>query len=191
MQKAVALILFILTLPSYPVLFAMIKLTSTGPFIFKQKRMGKGKKIFTIYKLRTMVNNAEKIKHRYKKLNEANGPVFKIKNDPRYTSIGKFLTKSAVDEIPQLINILRGEMAFVGPRPLPVAEAKKIPKKYDARFSVLPGLTSSWVIEGGHKLAFDQWMRLDCNYIRNKSLATDLLIIFKTIALILNHLADY
>lgn len=189
MHRGIAIVLFFLTLSLYPFLFIAIKLTSPGPFIFKQKRMGKGKKVFIIYKLRTMVRNAERVKHRYKKFNEADGPVFKIKNDPRYTSVGKLLAKSALDEIPQLVNIIKGEMAFVGPRPLPVDEAGKVPRKYDGRFSILPGLTSSWVTEGGHKLTFDQWMRLDCKYAKTKNLATDITIIFRTITLILGNLA--
>jgi lipopolysaccharide/colanic/teichoic acid biosynthesis glycosyltransferase len=184
MARLAAVILFILTLPIYPFLFMVIKSTSNGSFLFKQKRMGKGKKVFTIYKLRTMVKDAEKLKATYQHLNEASKPAFKIKNDPRYTNIGKFLAKTALDELPQLINIIRGEMAFVGPRPLPVDEAKQIPEKFNARFSILPGLTSSWVVEGGHNLTFNQWMELDCAYVKNRNAKKDFMIIFKTFRLL-------
>ncbi|MDO8269569.1 MAG: sugar transferase [Candidatus Levybacteria bacterium] len=187
MQRILGFLLFTLTLPLYPLLFIVIKLTSSGPFIFKQKRMGKNKKIFTMYKFRTMVENAEQLKTKYLKLNEADGPVFKIHNDPRYTKIGKILTKTAIDELPQLVNIIKGEMAFVGPRPLPVAEARQVPAKYGLRFEVLPGLTSTWVIKGGHTLTFDQWMKLDCEYVKTRNTKDDLIITLKTIILLTNH----
>lgn len=188
MQRLIAVSLFLLTLPLYPVLFVIIKLTSPGPFIFKQQRMGKNKKIFTIYKFRTMVEDAERQKLKYQNINEADGPVFKIKNDPRYTSVGKLLNKTALDEFPQLINVIKGDMALVGPRPLPISEAEKVPEKYNVRFSILPGLTSSWVINGSHKLSFKEWMMLDVNYANNKNLWWDLEIIVKTILLILNSI---
>ncbi len=152
--------------------------------------MGKGKKVFTIYKLRTMVKDAEKLKSKYLHLNETDGPVFKIRNDPRYTSIGRFLARTALDELPQLINIIKGEMAFVGPRPLPVEEARNVPKKYDARFSILPGLTSTWVIKGSHQLKFEQWMELDLKYVKNKTLWGDFEIILKTFFLIFKSLIN-
>lgn len=111
-----------------------------------------------------MVGNAEELQSKYAHINEADGPVFKIHSDPRYTKVGKFLSHIGLDELPQLINIIKGEMVFVGPRPLPVEEAKKLPKKYSARFSVLPGITSFWVIKGSHKMSFDKWMQLDIQY---------------------------
>lgn len=188
MVKLFAFILFITTLPIYPVLYVLIKLSSPGPFIFRQKRMGKNKKIFTMYKFRTMIKNAEKLKEKYIDLNETSGPAFKIKNDPRYTKIGKILARSAIDELPQLIDIIKGEMTFVGPRPLPVNESQKIPKKYDARFSVLPGLTSPWVVEGSHRLSFSKWMRLDVEYTKNKNTWYDIKIIGKTIVLIIKSI---
>ncbi|OGG02906.1 hypothetical protein A2W14_00115 [Candidatus Gottesmanbacteria bacterium RBG_16_37_8] len=137
--------------------------------------------IFTLYKIRTMVKNAEKFKNKYRSLNEADGPVFKIRNDPRYTQVGRFLAYYGLDELPQLINIIKGEMSFVGPRPLPVEEALKIPKRYNMRFSVLPGITSSWVVAGAHKLSFRRWMEKDMEYIRKKSIWYDLKIILQTI----------
>ena len=127
-----------------------------------------------------MVKDAEKLKVKYKKLNESDGPTFKIDNDPRYTKIGKFLSHTALDEIPQLINIIKGEMSFVGPRPLPIGEAKKISKKYEKRFSVLPGMTSLWVVRGTDHSSFAKWMQLDLEYIKRKNWQYDLQILIKT-----------
>ena len=188
MQRILALLFFILTLPLYPFFFLGIKLTSKGPFIFVQKRTGKNSKPFNIYKFRTMIENAEELKGKYSSLNEASGPVFKIRDDPRYTPFGKFLAHSALDELPQLINIIKGEMAFVGPRPLPVNEAEMIPKKYNARYTVLPGLTSPWVIKGGHSLSLDQWMKLDCEYVKIKNPLLDTYIILQTVVLLLKSI---
>ncbi len=179
--RLTALILFFLLLPLFFILYFFVILTSKGPFIFRQKRIGKNRKIFILYKIRTMVDGAEKKQSQYHYLNEADGPVFKIRDDPRYTSVGKFLAHTGLDELPQLINIVRGEMSFVGPRPLPVKEAKKIPVKYAKRFSVLPGMTSFWIIRGNHKLSFEEWMKSDLEYIEKKSLFLDLKIIGITI----------
>ncbi len=126
-----------------------------------------------------MIEGAEELQKKYLNLNEASGPVFKIREDPRFTKVGRFLSHTGLDELPQLINIIKGEMALVGPRPLPEVEAKKVPKKYQKRFSVLPGATSLWVIKGSHRLTFDEWMRLDLEYLKKKSLILD----FKVLAL--------
>lgn len=150
--------------------------------------MGKHKREFLIYKMRTMRKDAEKIKDRYKSLNETTGPVFKIRDDPRYTLIGKFLSHTGIDELPQLLNIIKGEMAFVGPRPLPVDEALSIPKEFHKRFKVLPGITSLWVINGTHKLSFEEWMYLDIWYITHKSWLLDMKIAGKTILFLLKLL---
>lgn len=183
--RFVTLMILAILLPFFILLFFIIKLTSRGPFLFKQKRMGKNKRTFSMYKIRTMVENAEKVKDKYLKDNEVDGPVFKIRQDPRYTKIGKLLSHTGLDELPQLINVLKGEMSFVGPRPLPIAEALKVPKKYEARFSVLPGITSLWIIKGAHKLNFKQWMDLDLIYIKKTTFKFDLIIIFNTILLVL------
>lgn len=132
-----------------------------------------------------MVENAEALKKKYQKLNEADEPVFKIRNDPRYTHVGKFLSHTGLDEIPQLINVIRGEMALVGPRPLPASEALKVPKEYQKRFSVLPGITSPWILKGAHKLSFRQWMELDMDYIKKRSLGFDICVFLSTMLLIL------
>lgn len=183
--RFIAIILLSLLSPLLAVCYVMVILTSKGPFLFKQLRMGKNKKPFLMYKIRTMIQNAEQIKKTYYKQNEADGPVFKIYNDPRYTMFGKWLSHAGLDELPQLINIMKGEMSFVGPRPLPVEEAEKVPNKYQLRFSILPGITSSWVVNGSHNLTFDEWMKLDLIYVRSHLWITDLTIVLKTLFLII------
>lgn len=182
-----AIFLLIFMLPLWIVFYYLIKTTSPGPFLFKQKRLGKDKKPFFIYKFRTMVKNAEDLKSKIYNLNEADKPVFKINNDPRYTKIGRFLAHSGLDEMPQLINIVKGEMAFVGPRPLPVNEANKVPKKYERRLSVLPGMTSLWVIRGADNSSFKKWMEDDLEYIENKSFWYDLKVIILTVWMLLKQ----
>ena len=135
-----------------------------------------------------MVVGAEDLRSKIYHLNEADSPVFKIKNDPRYTKFGRFLAHSGLDELPQLINIVKGEMVFVGPRPLPIEEAKKVPKKYYTRFSVLPGLSSLWVIKGTDHSDFDRWMKLDLEYVKDKSFWYDSKITIKTIWLLIKLL---
>ena len=191
MQRFIALIILILISPLLLILFVIVKLTSKGPFIFKQKRWGRDKKPFYIYKIRTMVDRAEDLKSKIYHLNEADGPVFKIHNDPRYTKFGHFLAHSGLDELPQLVNILKGEMAFIGPRPMPIEEACQVPNKYQARFSVLPGLSSLWVIKGTDHSDFGKWMKLDLEYIKNKSFWYDLKIAFKTIFLLISLLSHF
>lgn len=166
MERIIALILLVILSPFLLIIYLLVKLSSKGPFIFRQKRIGKDFKVFTLYKIRTMREDAEKLKKKISYLNETDGPVFKIKDDPRFTKIGKWLSRIGFDEVLQLINIIRGEMAFVGPRPLPVEEAKKVPKIYWPRFSVKPGITSLWVIKGAHNLTFDQWMASDVEYVK-------------------------
>lgn len=130
-----------------------------------------------------MISEAENLKEKYAHLNEASRPVFKIKNDPRYTRVGKVISHLGLDELPQLLNIIKGEMVFVGPRPLPTDEAEKIPEKYKDRFLVLPGITSLWVIKGGHSLTFDEWMELDLYYVAHRSLWLDCYIVLQTFLL--------
>lgn len=176
-QQTIAFILLILCLPLLLILFLLYKIISfREPFIFSQERMGKNKNVFTIYKIRTMYVGAETLQAKFRYLNERDGPVFKIRNDPRFTPIGKVLSRTGLDEIPQLWNIVKGEMAFVGPRPLPTKEAEKISSMYKIRFSVLPGLTSLWVIRGAHHLSFRKWMELDVWYVKHRSLWMDLKI---------------
>lgn len=168
--------------PLFQVIAFLIIIDSPGPAFFKQKRVGKNGKIFTFYKFRNMVKNADKLKKKYVSLNEADGPVFKIKDDPRYTRVGKFLSRTGLDELPQLINILKGEMSLVGPRPLPVKEERQISKKWQAkRRQAKPGLACSWLLEGAHNLSFRQWMELDLKDIKKSSLQYDLSLFFRVI----------
>lgn len=161
-------------LPIMIIIGLTVKTSSVGPVIFTQKRVGRFGKTFTMYKFRTMVNNAEELKEKYQKLNEADGPVFKIKDDPRFTKVGKFLSHTGLDELPQLFNILKGDMGLVGPRPLPVPEEAKIDPKYQQiRQSIRPGLISSWLLNSKHNVAFDHWMRLDLKDIHSPSLKHD------------------
>jgi len=185
LKKILAISLLIITLPLIFFLFFIVKLTTKGPFIFKQKRTGRKNKPFLIYKIRTMVIDAEHLKSKIEYLNEVDGPVFKIHNDPRYTKIGRFLSHTGLDELPQLINIIKGEMDFVGPRPLPVAEAELVPKKYQERLNVLPGITSPWILHGAHKLSFKEWMESDLVYIERKSVWYDSIILVRSFLLVL------
>ncbi len=166
----------------------LIKWTSPGPVLFRQRRSGVNGRPFTLYKFRTMVSNAEQLKHELAAMNEMTGPVFKVTNDPRVTPIGWFLRKFSLDELPQLLNVLRGEMSLVGPRPLPVDEVKQF---YDLahrrRLSVKPGLTCLWQIGGRNKISdFQEWVRLDLEYIDNWSLWLDLKILFRTLPVVLS-----
>ena len=151
----------VLSFPLWILLALLIKLDSKGPAIFKQVRVGKGGKLFVFYKFRSMQIGAEEMKEQLRHLNVAEGPVFKIKDDPRTTRIGQFLRRSTLDELPQLINVLKGEMSLVGPRPpLPeeVAVYTPLQKK---RLEVTPGLTCLWQVSGRSEISFSEWIQLD------------------------------
>ncbi len=165
----------------------LIKLGSRGPILFRQKRSGLNGEPFTIYKFRTMVTNAEQFQHELAAMNEMTGPVFKVSNDPRVTPIGKFLRKASLDELPQLLNVLRGEMSLVGPRPLPVDEVRRFNDlAHRRRLSVKPGITCLWQISGRNNVSdFRDWVRLDLEYIDNWSLWLDLKILWRTVPVVL------
>jgi exopolysaccharide biosynthesis polyprenyl glycosylphosphotransferase len=159
-----------------------VRLTSSGPVVFVQERYGLNKRRFKMFKFRTMVQNAEALQSQLEKNNEAQGPVFKIKNDPRVTSIGRFLRKTSIDELPQLFNVLRGEMSLVGPRPLPERDVSRFAESsLLRRFSVKPGLTCLWQISGRSNTQFDNWIRQDLQYIDQWSLGLDIAILLKTV----------
>jgi lipopolysaccharide/colanic/teichoic acid biosynthesis glycosyltransferase len=167
-------------MPIYLVLSLLVLLFSGWPIFYTQKRVGYRGRVFKIYKFRTMINGAETMQKEYLYLNEADGPVFKIRNDPRLTEIGQFLSHSGLDELPQFFNVLKGDMNIVGPRPLPVREEEKISKFYKTkRESVMPGILSPWVIDGYHRLAFNEWMESDIDYVTKKSFRYDLKISIK------------
>jgi exopolysaccharide biosynthesis polyprenyl glycosylphosphotransferase len=177
----------IVLMPVMLVAAAAIKLTSAGPVIFAQERYGLNKRRFKMFKFRTMVADADKLQASLESRNEVEGPVFKIKNDPRVTPIGRLLRKTSIDELPQLLNVIRGEMSLVGPRPLPLRDVYRFTRPSDMRrFSVRPGLTCLWQISGRSSLGFTEWVRLDLEYIDDWSLALDLRILIKTIPAVLN-----
>jgi lipopolysaccharide/colanic/teichoic acid biosynthesis glycosyltransferase len=162
-----------------------VKLTSSGPTIFTQNRAGLGGKPFKIYKFRTMCVDAEAKQAELAKLSEQDGPAFKLKNDPRITSIGKFLRKTSIDELPQLLNVLKGDMTLVGPRPLPITESAACEGWHRRRLDVTPGLTCIWQVKGRSQVSFSEWVRMDVAYIRRRTLLNDIRIILQTIPAVL------
>lgn len=181
-----ASILLFLLLPLFLVVSLIVKLSSPGPVFFYQERVGYNKRRFKIFKFRTMVPNAEKLMSQLEQLNEVSGPVFKIRNDPRITPVGKFLRRTSIDELPQLINVLKGDMSLVGPRPLPVRDYNGFNEDWQRRrFSIRPGITCLWQVNGRSSITFDQWMRLDLQYVDEWSLWLDLKILARTIPAVL------
>jgi exopolysaccharide biosynthesis polyprenyl glycosylphosphotransferase len=182
----ISMILLLLLMPLFLLITLLIKITSTGPVFFVQERVGLGKRRFRLYKFRTMVPDAEKMQSELEQLNEVSGPVFKISDDPRITKVGKLLRKTSLDELPQLFNVLRGDMSLVGPRPLPVRDYNGFNHDWHRRrFSVRPGITCLWQISGRNGIPFDRWMELDMEYIDHWSLWLDLKILLGTIPAVL------
>jgi exopolysaccharide biosynthesis polyprenyl glycosylphosphotransferase len=178
--------------PIFGLIALLIKLDSPGPVFFRQERVGFHKRRFRLFKFRTMVDGAEQQQQKLESLNEAEGPVFKIKGDPRITRIGKFLRRTSLDELPQLINVLKGEMSLVGPRPLPVRDVERIDVQWHKRrFSVKPGVTCLWQVNGRSHVGFDYWVRMDLEYIDKWSLGLDLKILMKTIPAVLKGSGAY
>lgn len=177
----VALALVILFAPLMLIIAALIRLTSKGPAMFTQERIGLNKRPFKMYKFRTMVTNAEALQANLESQNEAGGPVFKMKDDPRVTKIGKFLRKTSLDELPQLFNVLLGDLSLVGPRPLPLRDVEKFDEYwFNRRFSIKPGITCIWQISGRSETSFDKWILQDLEYIDKWSLSLDMKILLKT-----------
>ena len=170
----------------------LIKLSSRGPVFFTQERVGLHKRRFKVIKFRTMVDGADRQQQRLEHLNEADGPVFKIKDDPRITRVGKFLRRFSIDELPQLINVLKGEMSLVGPRPLPLRDVERIAVRWHKRrLSMKPGLTCLWQVNGRSDVSFDHWVHMDLEYIDKWSLWLDLVILLKTIPAVLKGAGAY
>ncbi len=163
-----------------------VKLGSPGPVIFRQKRLGKNGRVFTLYKFRTMVRDAERLREGLAGSNEMDGPVFKMKDDPRVTGAGRWLRRLSVDELPQLWNVLRGDMSIVGPRPPIPSEVAKYERWQRRRLSMRPGITCLWQAGGRNAVDFRRWMEMDLEYIDNWSLALDLKIILRTIPAVLS-----
>ncbi len=163
-----------------------VRFTSAGPVFFVQQRYGRHRQRFRMFKFRSMVVDAEKRQTALEGKNEAQGPVFKLKSDPRVTKVGAFLRKTSIDELPQLFNVLTGQMSLVGPRPLPLRDVSRFEEAWLLRrFSVRPGLTCLWQVNGRSNTSFDDWIRQDLTYIDQWSISLDLKILFMTIPAVL------
>ena len=172
----------IILIPFFAIIATAIKINSRGPVFFKQERIGRRGRKFNLYKFRTMVQDAEEQLMKLKVLNEADGPVFKITHDPRITGIGRFLRKTGIDELPQLYNVIKGEMSLIGPRPPLEEEVDQYKRWQLRRLSVKPGITCSWqIVPNRHEVSFEDWMELDLHYIDNWKLTKDLVLFIKTI----------
>lgn len=182
---ALALVMLVALLPLFLILVLLIQLTSRGPVLYRQTRCGLGGRKFTLYKFRSMRADADLHREELEALNESDGPVFKIKDDPRCTPIGRWMRKFSLDELPQLFNIFKGEMSFVGPRPPLPEEVEKYEPWQRRRLRMQPGLTCLWALEGRNQLSFRRWMELDLQYIDTWSPTLDLKIFLKTIPVVL------
>lgn len=167
--------------PLFIVIAIIIKTTSKGPVFFSQKRVGKNGKEFNMYKFRSMVVNAEELKEKLAAQNEMSGPMFKMKDDPRVTKVGKFIRKTSLDELPQLWNVLKGDMSLVGPRPSLPKEVAQFEEWMYRRLEVKPGLTCYWQVSGRNNIDFEDWMKLDIKYVYERNLWIDIKLIFKTV----------
>jgi exopolysaccharide biosynthesis polyprenyl glycosylphosphotransferase len=181
-----AAVALVLLSPVCAVIAGAIKFDSPGPVFFRQERIGLGRKRFSLVKFRTMVSDAEDRLKNLETCNEVNGAAFKMKDDPRVTRLGRVLRKFSLDELPQLINVLKGDMSLVGPRPLPIRDVERFDSRWQKRrFSVKPGITCLWQVNGRHDISFEHWMELDLQYIDHWSLKLDFEIMLKTIPAVL------
>lgn len=170
--------------PLFIIIAIIVKFTSKGPVFFSQKRVGRNGKEFDMYKFRSMVVNAEELKEKLAAQNEMSGPMFKMKDDPRVTKVGKFIRKTSLDELPQLWNILKGDMSLVGPRPSLPKEVAQFDEWMYKRLEVKPGLTCYWQVSGRNNIDFEDWMKLDIRYVEEKNLWIDIKLIFKTVGVL-------
>lgn len=177
--------------PALIVVAALVKMTSRGPVLFAQERVGEGGRVFKMYKFRSMVPNADYLKETLEQLNEASGPVFKMKRDPRITPVGRILRKFSLDELPQLWNVLAGDMSLVGPRPPVMSEVIKYEPWQLRRLSARPGLTCIWQVSGRSNIGFEEWVRMDLHYIDHWSLRLDLRLLLKTVRVVLSGHGAY
>lgn len=166
--------------PMFLVVVILIRLESKGNSIFSQERVGKDGKKFKMYKFRSMVANAEELKDKLCNENEMRGPMFKMQEDPRVTKIGKFIRKTSIDELPQLVNVLKGEMSLVGPRPSLPKEVAEFEDWMMERLSVKPGLTCYWQVSGRNDIEFEEWMELDVKYVEERNTLVDMKLVFRT-----------
>lgn len=195
MKRALDVVLsaagLLLLSPVFLAVAVAIKRDSPGPVFFRQKRAGVDEKVFVCYMFRSMYEDAERRQADLEAMNEADGPVFKIKDDPRVTRVGRFLRRWSVDELPQLINVLKGEMSVVGPRPLPLRDFERMGEFQKRRLAAIPGMTGYWQISGRSNLSFEEMVRLDLYYIENWSLSFDLKIILRTLGAVLRREGAY
>lgn len=186
-----SMIALIVLAPVFLVVAFVIKLEDGGSAFYVQERSGLNGKPFRMYKFRSMCKDAEKIHKQLLDQNELDGPAFKMKNDPRVTKVGKFIRKTSIDELPQLVNIVKGEMSIVGPRPLPTYETEQCNDYQNQRLLVKPGLTCYWQCCGRNDIPFDEWMELDLKYIREAGIWTDFKLILKTVGAVLRSDGAY
>jgi exopolysaccharide biosynthesis polyprenyl glycosylphosphotransferase len=187
MDITVSLFLILMLFPIFLMICVLIKGTSSGPVFFRQQRVGYNGRLFTLYKFRTMVKDAERLQKRLLHCNEMDGPVFKMRDDPRVTKVGAMLRRTSVDELPQLINVIKGDMSLVGPRPPVPPEVAQYTLCDRRRLSMKPGITGIWQVSGRNKIPFHQWMDMDREYIDHWSLWLDLKILFRTIPVVLKR----
>ena len=181
LDMVVSVMALLLAFAPCVVIAIVIRLESPGPVLFRQKRVGKDGRVFWFYKLRSMVVDAESARHALHRMNEATGPIFKIRQDPRLTRVGRVIRKFSIDEVPQLFNVLKGDMSLVGPRPAIPSEVEQYTERQRARLLVLPGITGLWQISGRSDLPFEKCVELDLDYITNQSCLLYLRILLLTI----------
>jgi exopolysaccharide biosynthesis polyprenyl glycosylphosphotransferase len=162
-----------------------IRLNSDGPAFFSQPRVGKDGEIFNMYKFRSMVTNAEKLLNNIKDKNEMSGPMFKMKNDPRVTTVGRFIRRTSIDELPQLFNVLKGEMSLVGPRPNLPKEVSQFNEVHRLKLLAKPGITCYWQVMGRNNIGFEDWMKLDIKYVEERTIWIDIKLILMTVKVLL------
>jgi lipopolysaccharide/colanic/teichoic acid biosynthesis glycosyltransferase len=181
----------LIALPIYLLCALAIKLDTPGPVLYRSTRVGLGGRTFQFYKLRSMVHGADRTRHQIAHLNEVSGPVFKIARDPRITRVGRILRRTSLDELPQILNVLKGDMSLVGPRPPIPEEVVQYEPWQLRRLSVRPGITCLWQVSGRSRLGFEEWMRLDMEYVERRSLGLDVSIIARTIPAVLGGKGAY
>jgi lipopolysaccharide/colanic/teichoic acid biosynthesis glycosyltransferase len=191
LDVAVSLVAGVLVLPLVPFIALAVRLDAPGPLLYRSVRLGRHGRPFVFYKFRSMVVGAHESARYVRHLNEIEGPVFKCARDPRVTRVGRFLRRTSIDELPQLLNVLRGDMTLVGPRPPIPEEVEAYEPWQRLRLEVKPGLTCLWQISGRSKLGFEEWMRLDIQYIQNMSLHTDVKILMRTIPAVVSREGAY
>jgi exopolysaccharide biosynthesis polyprenyl glycosylphosphotransferase len=190
---AAALALVLLGAPLLALIALVVRLDSPGPIFFRQQRVGRGGRPFRIWKFRTMVVDAEHQQRRLEGCNEMkDGVLFKIKDDPRVTRVGRLLRRTSLDELPQLFNVIGGEMSLVGPRPLALRDAERLAPRHHARFAVLPGITGLWQVSGRSDIGcFEEVFRLDMAYVRRCSFRLDMHILWRTVGVVLRRQGSY